>query len=211
MPIVIKGKASKKSKKDKEVSLKKKPKHKESKNLPVLASSKDQQHLRRTLTKTNNILSLFGQETSKIQELLTNRENDNAIDMANRAMLNSLLDLIPIAESRYRDDPRQSNAYALSNLISQIRELIADLQATADKSLIVDKVVYDILQPTMLTLAQFLIDTNYQLKKEIDPLLHQEKLKEAHTTIDSMSKSSGQYVQLMFNTLKERISKALGE
>lgn len=208
MGIIIKGKKSKTVSKEAHSKSKKKATQE---FLPVPLPKKEQRLLHRSITKTNRVLSMFGQDTVKIQELLTARDNDNAIDAANRAMLSFLLDLIPIAESRYREDSRQSNAYALGHLVDQARSLISDIQAAGDRSIVTDKVIYDIIQPTMMTLGQFLIDTNYQIKREITDYMQPDKVRLAHNAIDVASKESAKYITAMFNDMKTRVTKALGE
>lgn len=190
---------------------KKKKKRKEDETSLVPLSTKEQKLLKRSLTKTNAMASLFGQDSLKIQELISEKDNDNAFDMANRSMLSFMLDLIPLAETRYREDARQSNAYAMIALISQARELISDLQAADDKSVIKDKIVYDVVKPTMMTLAQFLIDSNYQLKRELTDFVIKEHQQKAHLAIDNSTKAAGQYVQAMFSDLKDRLNDALGK
>lgn len=215
MGIVIKSKKKHKSPhkearaklKEKKIKVKKEKKD----FLPDLPSKKESKVIQRNLTKTNSLRSLFGQESVRIQELLLDKHTDNAIDNANRALLRATLDLIPIAEGRYRDDSRQSNAYALNTLINQARELIADIQASDDKSVVTDRIVYDIIKPTMMTFAQFLIDGNYQLKRELADNLKPDRVKQSHEIIDQTSKGSAQYIQAMFKDLRDRVTKSLGE
>lgn len=56
--------------------------------------------------------------------------------------LEMLLNLIPIAEGLYRSKPTQSTCYALSNLISQTNEVMAQYEASIDYDELAE-VLYD--------------------------------------------------------------------
>lgn len=220
MAIVINGKKKKSKSVQKDVdadlrALKKKIKRKKQKSkekfLPAVITKKDQQLLKRSLLKVNSVASMFGQDNLKIQELLDVKENDNAIEIAQRAMLKSLFDILPIAESQYREWKNERAAYAFGALIDKARELISDIQAANDRSIVTDRIIFDILQPTMMTLGQFLIDSNYQLKRDLVEYIEPSKLKEAHKAIDISSKGAATYIQAMFNDLKVRVTKSLGD
>lgn len=161
--------------------------------------------------KNKEAYSLFKNDQAKILELINNNENDNASVASQKQALKMTLELISIAEDRYRADPRQGNAYALSNFISQMRELISDLQASTDKSVVIDRILFDILQPTIMALASFIIEANFQLKKDIEPMLKSENKKKANDKIDKSSKATASYIKETFVQIQSRIEKVLQE
>lgn len=197
---------------DFEKALKKKAKKrsKESKEEPKKKSKKIKK-LEKKLKKTNALASLFGKDSLKIQKLLEKNENDNAIILANRAMLQSVLDLIPLAEQDYRERRTDRSVYALNALLSQARELISDIQAANDKTIVIDRIIFDILQPQIINLANQLINSNYELKRRLKEHVAKGSTKEVTVILDDMSKSLGAYSNSLFNQLKERISAALSE
>lgn len=219
MAILINGKKKKSSHKEvvEDVRLmkskKKLKRQKESKAefLPAVISKSDAKRLKRSLTGVNSVVSMFGQDNLKIQELLDVKENDNAIALAQKAMLKSMFDILPIAESQYREWKNERAAYAFAALVDKARELIADIQAANDRSIVTDRIIYDILQPTMMTLGQFLIDSNYQMKRDLHEYFDPARQKEANKAIDTTSRSSATYINAMFNDLKDRITKAMNE
>lgn len=218
MAILIKGKKKKSSHREvvedvRLIKSKKVKRQKDSKQefLPAVISKKEKKLLKRRLNGVNSVVSMFGQDNLKIQELLDVKENDNAIALAQKAMLKSMFDILPIAETQYREWKNERAAYAFAALVDKARELIADIQAANDRSLVTDRIIYDILQPTMMTLGQFLIDTNYQMKRDLQEYIDPARLKEAHKSIDTTSKSSAQYINAMFNDLKDRVTKAMNE
>lgn len=153
----------------------------------------------------------FGKESKKIREFIEDKDDDNAAITAQRQLLSMLIDLIPIAENTYRNDPRQSNANAMNALVSQIRELIHDIQSTQDRSRIADSIVYNILQPMMLSFGQFVVDNNHQTKRDLKEIVDVRQLRELDGAMNKQAKALGAYMQTFFEDLKARITKELSE
>jgi len=199
MPIIsskkkLSSKGKDESKKESKV---KKPKHlKEFSKELDLDSIKDTQ-------------SYLKDKSRKIRKLVKNGENDAAAEMIMKSLTSVLVDLLPIAEERYRSDPRQGNAYAFNNLVSTARELVADLQANTDKSVVVNNIIFNILQPSSTTIVTFLIDTNFSFKKELAGYIKPEHAKDANDVIDKMSKSYVSFLKAVLVDIQDRISQAL--
>ena len=155
--------------------------------------------------------STFANDTDKILTLLDNQENDNAISLVQKEALKSIIGMVAIAEGQYKQYPANTNAMALNGLVTQMRELISDLQANSDKSLVIDRIIYDILYPSITQIANFLIEINFQLKKDLEKFIIPEHKKEANSVLDAATKNSGGYIKELFLQLKTRIEKSLSE
>jgi len=148
-------------------------------------------------------------KAKRIRKHIRAGENDAASELILKSLTSILVDLLPIAEAKYRKDPRQGSAYALNNLISTTRELAADLQANTDKSVVINNIIFNILQPTSQTITTFIIDSNYLIKKELAPHFKDTSKKEAHDAIDKMSKEYAKYFKAILISIQERISETL--
>ncbi len=94
-----------------------------------------------------------------------------------RRTLNMLLDLIPVAEGLYRSKPTQSTCYALSNLIGQTNEVMAQYEASIDYDQLADDIYEKLVIPAIEELVK---DTGMHVKlskKEIGKLLPSKKKK----------------------------------
>ena len=147
----------------------------------------------------------------KIRKYIKKGENDKAAEQILKSLTSVLVDLLPIAEAKYRKDQRQGNAYALNTLISTTRELAADLQANTDKSVVVDNIIFNILQPSSKTIVSFLIDNNFTMKKELASYIKSEHAAEANLVIDKMSKAYASYFKAVLIDIQDRITVALTE
>jgi hypothetical protein len=146
-----------------------------------------------------------------LQDLLESRETDTFAIAAQREMLRKLNNMIPVAEQIYLKYPKQSNAYAFNVLVSQMRELISDLQAHEDRSIVLDRIVMEVLDPASQTLASFLIENNFRLKKILDDTVKADEKKRVFDHLDTVTKQSGAYARQLLIGIKDRIEKLIGE
>lgn len=171
--------------------------------------------LRKKLTgqakEVKKTLTLFGEEAPRIQELLIAKDSDNAIILTQRHLLRTLIDIIPLAEKQVRASDSVRGVYALNTLISQTRELITDIQATRDQQYLARNIVDNIIRPSFMDIAQFMINANYQLKKSIDDKLKPSYKRDVSVTIDGNAKDIAEYMQTVFTLLANRIEKEFTE
>lgn len=153
--------------------------------------------------------SQLSADAQRIYDLLEIKENEGAITLTQKAMLQTVIKMMPVAEQKYYEFMNDRAVYAFNALVTQARELIADVQAGQDKSKVLDNVLYNLIQPQIKMFANFLLGTNHQLKKEIKKLVKEKYHKELDHVIDESVKSMGSYAQEMFNDLKERLPTAL--
>ncbi len=157
----------------------------------------------------DSLAAHFGKDSTKVQDLITNKDSDSAIDLAQKSMLKMMIGLIPIAESQYREFKNERAAYALNALVSQARELIADIQSTKDRSTVADAITLNVINPTFISLGQFIIDSNRYLRKELAESVDVKDLMEVTAALDKNMRGIGQYLQQTMEQLNERISKML--
>lgn len=177
-------------------------------------SAKDKKKAEKQISKyakdASDIYALFGKDAKNIQKLIDSKDDDNMIISSQRALLKMLVDLIPIAEDNYREYRSERSAYALNALVSQSRELMQDIVSSQDRSRVADIIIYNILQPAILTLGQFVIENNHQTKKHMSEVVDVKDLRDMKDVLDKSAINLGGYLNTFYEDLKERIAKELG-
>lgn len=153
----LKEKREKKEKLDREKRLKKnelmvieepKPKKKRLKYKDLSQNKKLQEVL------PTSKLGSFAKASNQIQQLLENKENDSAILLAQRRMLQTTIDLIPIAERKYRETANERAAYALNTLMDRASILISDIIASEDRAQLTERIMTQVIEPSIKSHAQ---------------------------------------------------------
>lgn len=154
--------------------------------------------------------SALSNDAQKIWDMLEAKENDNAITLTQKAMLQTVIKMMPEAEKRYFESKSAHQAvYAFNALVTSARELIADVQASEDKSRVADKIIHELLQPHILAFANFLLESSFYLSKHLKKLVKESKHRELQKIIDEDTRSKGNYAQEMFKSFKEQLPKVL--
>ena len=153
--------------------------------------------------------TLFGQSADHIIELLETNDNEGAVTLTQKRLLATVIQLIPQAESNIRTSKGGRGIYAFNSLVSQCRELIADIQATQDSQLIANSINVNSVQPTFISITQRLIDSNYRLKKALRDKIKSAELKEASSLIDESSREMARYLQEAYKDLAAKIEQRL--
>ena len=118
--------------------------------------------------KTKGMRSIVGDSAEDIQQLLEVGDNDSATTLMHKKLLQGLIDLIPYAEHNVRKSKGQRGVYQVNSLVSSVRELIVDLQATQDRGQLGANLVEQIIRPAFL-------DIGMQVVQEFATLLNDAK------------------------------------
>lgn len=96
----------------------------------------------------------FGQGTEKILRLLEQDETDPAIALIYKRLLQSVVDVLPLAELGIRASKGRAGLHGFNMLISSLRELMVDVQQAQDRGLMGQMLVQSVIQPAFTDLAQ---------------------------------------------------------
>lgn len=150
------------------------PKKKKKKKLPtkiskehalVIANKPEKQRISKLNTK--GMRSIIGDSAEEIQQLLESNNNESASTLMQKRLLQSLVDIIPYAEHSIRKTKGARGVYQLNSLITSIRELMIDMQATRDKGAIGDTMVEKIIRPAFLDIGMELVLEDEKMLKSI--------------------------------------------
>lgn len=155
-----------------------KPKKKKSKSraLALRDDDDDEPETRKlNVTKTKLLLKTqFGKDANKILNLLEREENDPAIAMLYKKLLMSVVDILPMAEMGIRKTKGVRGIHGFTMLISQIRELMVDIQAAQDRGMMGEMITQQFLQPAFRDLAQDTVKEFSNIAADAKSILTQE-------------------------------------
>ena len=96
----------------------------------------------------------FGTKSDRIVDLLTNNDNDGAETLIYQTILMSIIDMLPPVERAVHKSRGTRNVYQYNQLISQLRETIADVQARRDRGSVGRVIVDKHIRPALMNAAQ---------------------------------------------------------
>lgn len=150
--------------------------------------------------------SMFEGQVDLISGLLDEADSAEGVRRFQVISLKMLVDLVPYAEKAYRDDPKQSNAYTINALLTQIRELITDLTSEDDRGELIQTIMMEILRPAFLQMGQILLDNMYSLRNEIDGDVQPERTKRVKEAIDQSTRDMALAFQTLFYDIQKRVA-----
>ena len=168
----------------------------------------------RLFKRLKRFKSIFKNDAFRIQEYLRENKTDNAIQAAQKKLLKMMIELIPIAESNFRKYGNERGAYAINAVISQTRELMADIRAEKDSREIAYKIVNEVVHPQFMLIAHNYVDNLYRLRKNVevytDPKLHgaQESI---NTKVSECAKECNLFLQEAYKSMRDQILEKFGE
>jgi|SRR6478609_4190685 len=113
---------------------------------------------RRSKTKTKLLLKTqFGQGSEKILRLLEQDDTDPAIALLYKRMLSAVVDVLPMAEMGIRKTKGVRGIHGFTMLMSQLRELMVDIQQAQDRGMMGTQLFESILKPSMSDMAQDMV------------------------------------------------------
>lgn len=190
-----------------------KPKNKTA-NLPVVRQIEDdeltEEEVIAQIEQAVNTSSSFGKSVPTIRQYLKGRDYGNAAITAKGALLATLVELIPVAESAVRENKAQRGIYQFNSLASQMRELLIDLDGERDLEGLITSIINEALDPQLRTFAQMLVQWNSGVKRSIRGELDQADYKNVASIIDEQTQALATYVSQMSLLIRQDIDRRVG-
>jgi hypothetical protein len=153
--------------------------------------------------------STFGIRKREIMDAVAAGNIDHAVMHFTRQAYSTVVALIPIAEKAYKKHQREHQAYVLNALISQGRELAADLIATDDRKRLGETLVREILEPAFKNILQAQMQEQMQLKAILADKVQPKYAERTSTEMDESLKRVAGAMTTIFRTTSEQIAKKL--
>jgi hypothetical protein len=158
-----------------------------------------------------NVKSIFAKRKKKIALYLNNDDLDRATILITKQLIKTLMDLIPIAEKKYRRYGNERSAYALNSLVSQVRELMTDMEAYKDRKALVTRLLNDIIRPNFMTMAQQLMTASVRMNQQISSYVDTKNHAKVTESVNNMIKEVARYMDGIYKEIEGKTHKQLGE
>jgi hypothetical protein len=156
--------------------------------------------------------AVFGLRKADIMEAVEAGDIDFAVLQMQRQAYSTIVNMIPLAEQAYLKDKREHQIYALNALISQARELAADLMASSDRSQLAEKLIHEMLEPTFKSILQTMMQEQLKLKHLIDDKIKPEYRAVVARDCDQVIKEVAGTMNVLFQVTSQQTRKyMLGE
>lgn len=157
---------------------------------------------KRTLRRLN---SMFGQRADSIIDLLETSDTDGAASLTTRTLVQTLVDILPVAERAVRRSKGARGVMGLNQIISQIRELLHDLQAYKDRDQVGQTIVDRYVRPSFLDMAMQITNLMVELDNQAKNKMAKDDYARYHATADQMRASLADFMRRQY----EEVSKGI--
>lgn len=137
------------------------------------------------------------------------RESETTFTAFHKASIGSLLRLVPVAETAYRNRPSESTARALNSYLSQLRELLADVKAERDTKELANRIVTDLVFPTFMRIAQNLHDNMRQFQTSAAGFSDKRNQERMNDLVRDTTRQIAVYMQESARDLTEKLKSAI--
>ena len=179
--------------------------------LPILQNISDDditdEEVVEQIEQAINTASSFGRTVPTIRQHLRNRDYGSAAISSKGALLATLTELIPVAEMAVRESKAQRGIYQFNSLVSQMRELLIDLEGDRDLDGLVMAICNEAIEPKLRMLGQMLVQWNSGVKRELRTYLAGDDYTDAAATIDEQTQQLAMYVSQMATAIQTDIER----
>jgi len=127
--------------------------------------------------KAAKLNSILGDDAEQLQQMLESGDNDSAISILNKRLIQTSIDLIAEVETGIRESNGRYGVHSYNGLVQSIRELMIDLQAAQDRGAMGVTLVDSVIRPAMLeigmSLMQEYVAVANEIKLLVDPEIYQ--------------------------------------
>jgi hypothetical protein len=117
--------------------------------------------------------------------------------------------LIKRMKKKLKENLNSKDIYALSTLMSQQREVIADIRSVSDMSGQVATLEANMLQPMVRSIGQNMLDSFYQLRKLIIETSKPNETQFALQKLDEITKEQGKFLHMQYGDAVGKISQIM--
>jgi hypothetical protein len=147
--------------------------------------------------KLDKITSEYRNSLGDIENLLKTGDNDekNVVTML-KMMQAMLLSVLPDVHDACKESGGKKGVYSMVTLMTQIRELSNDLRGLEDLEAQTQKIMSNIVQPTIALVAQNIVIQMFAFKKTIDELniKSPRRAKQLRDGVDRIIRDQGRFL-----------------
>lgn len=157
---------------------------------------------------TRKLAASFGDNSARILEALEAKDADGAHTLIYQSLLLTLVDILPVVENTVRKSKGRYGVYPFNQLVSQLRECLADVQATRDKGQMGAHIVDKFVRPSMLNTAAQVAVAFMNLEGEAKSRMSSTEFAEYRGTISKFRHGIAEYMRQQIDQVTEQVSQS---
>lgn len=156
--------------------------------------------------RVKSIVTVFGQRSDTILKLLEDDENtDGALTLTYRTLLQTMVDILPVIERGVRTSKGRKGVIPLNQTVSQIRELVTDIQSLRDRGQLGASIVEKYVRPSYLDLAAQISIAFMNMETSSRSKMSKEEFAAYKVELDETKRSLAKYLLDQYESLKTDI------
>lgn len=160
-------------------------------------------------SKVRVLQSFFKKNADHVIKMLDAGETDGAISTTQRALLQTVVDLIPIVEHAVRASNGRYGVYPFNQTVSQLRELLNDIQVSRDRGQMGRAVVENHVRPAFLDIAGQIVLAFTQLNACAAERMSKEDMREFRATSDVIKRTLADYIMAQYSNVADSVAASL--
>lgn len=161
--------------------------------------------------RVRGIVTMFGQRSDTILRLLENQdETDGALTLIHRTLLQTMVDVLPVVERAVRRSKGRRGIIPMNQLVSQIRELVTDIQSLRDKGQLGASIVDRVVRPAYLDIASQIALAFLEIENSAKNRMAADEFKSYRDDVLMTTKKNiARYIQDQYESIKSEVVNSL--
>lgn len=188
---------------------KKKRKKVEEKTESKELTKAEQLRMKKIRKRIKLLRSSFKDAVPRIHQLISEDNLPAAMSSMSRSFLIMLTGLIPLLEQTVKEKPGQSSVYSLNALVSQVREIQADIKADSDQASLAERICEEIVARFFLEYSQKMALSFYHLREQLRPMIATSAISSFDSLYNQRVLDVGSQIEQLGEKVKEKIAETL--
>lgn len=151
----------------------------------------------------------FGKHAPKLIEMLEMDRTDGALTLLKKRLLQTSVGLLPFAEQTVRESKSARGVYQFSTLISQIREIMGDIEADRDRDLLLTVIDERVIKPTFMDMAHEIVMKHFEFRKNLEQAVKPDEVQRFNLQFKRLARELATDMQANYFKIREGLDKAL--
>lgn len=154
-------------------------------------------------TKTSALRSIIGDSAEEIHQLIEVGDGDSATTLLHKRLMQTLIDLIPLAEHNIRKSDGRQGVYQINALVSQVRELLVDIQATQDRGQLGVHLVESVIRPSFQDIGMAIVQEFDGLSSDAKARMDSEEWRSYRDVLQTARTRIGEVINKQYGSMRE--------
>lgn len=151
----------------------------------------------------------FGKHAGKLIDMLEMDHTDGALTLLKKRLLQTSVGLLPFAEATVRESKSARGVYQYSTLVSQIREIMGDIESDRDRDLLLNVIDERVIKPAFMDMAHEIVMKHFEFKKGMEQSIRSEEVQRFNLQFKRLATDLAKDMQVHYYKIREGLDKAL--